>query len=100
LPQGLDGNVERMPTQTSVDDEAKHETLSGLQGVAREVASRMLAELYGWNATSLRTLRAYALSTARLEKLQREPTPSMDLYREIRANLALLAALGIEWEPR
>jgi hypothetical protein len=100
LPEGLVGNVVPMPTQTAVDDDAKHETLSGLHGVAREVASRMLAELYGWNATSLRTLRAYALSTARLEKLQREQAPSMDLYREIRANLKLLAALDIEWEPR
>jgi hypothetical protein len=98
LPQGLDGNVVPMPTQTSVDDEAKQEILSGLQGVAREVASRMLAELGGWETTKLRTLRAYALSTARLEKLQREQTPSMDLYREARLNLQLLAALDIEWE--
>lgn len=94
----LEGNVVPIATQTTVDDEAKRETLAGLRGVAREVASRMLIELAGWETTKLRTLRAYALSCARLEKLQREPTPSMDLYREARLNLQLLAALEITWE--
>jgi hypothetical protein len=73
----------------------RRRVLKGLSGEAKRVAAEMVAGFDGWNEPALQTLRAYALSCARLETLQ-HGGPSKELFSEIRANLALLKALDLE----
>src|SRR5262245_41924550 len=63
------GQVDEAP----VSPEARAATLRGLAGTARRMASALLDEFSGWDASSLHTLRSYALSSVRLEKLQADP---------------------------
>jgi hypothetical protein len=73
----------------------RRRTLQGLPPLARRVALALLEAFDGWSAADLLTLRAYALSAARLEELQ-TAGPSRELHRELRAHLSLLKALNLE----
>lgn len=71
-------------------------TLEGLPAVALRVAKGLLDGFDGWSVASLETLRSYALSCERLEKLQTDPDDLRVLHAETRCNLSLLKALDLE----
>jgi hypothetical protein len=76
----------------------RRRVLAGLAAGPRRIAVSLLDSHRPWNAASLETLRAYALSCGRLERLQAadQGDESRGLHREVRANLALLKALELE----
>jgi len=75
----------------------RRRVLEGLSAGPRRIAVSLLDAYGPWDAAHLETLRAYVLSCARLERLQREPgDDTRTLHRETRANLALLKALELE----
>lgn len=85
------------PPLTGLSARDRRRTLTGLDGTARRLALRLLAEYGGWHAAKLEVLRNFALSSARLETLQAQQTDDpRGLHREIRANLSLLKALNLE----
>jgi len=72
-------------------------TLAGLDGTARRLAFRLLAEFDGWDSSKLETLRNYALSCARLDALQAQPSDdARAVHREARCALAFLKALDLK----
>jgi len=80
-----------------ISEADRRRTLRGLPSLSRRIAVDLLARFEGWDASALETLRAYAMSCHRLDALhQGAAGGSPELSREIRANLALLAALGLE----
>src|SRR5918994_1843494 len=85
------------PAAGEVAPADRRRVLSGLAAGPRRIAVSLL-EAYGpWDAASLELLRAYVLSCARLEGLQREPgDDTRALQREARCNLALLKSLALE----
>jgi hypothetical protein len=71
--------------------------LQGLPPGAKTIADRLLS-LYRWHAApeALFTLRAYAWSCARLERLQTQRTVNAQaVAREVQTNVALLRALQL-----
>ncbi len=75
----------------------RRRVLQGLSTGPRRIAAALLDSHGPWDAASLETLRAYVLSCARLERLQREPgEDARALHREARCNLALLKSLELE----
>jgi hypothetical protein len=77
----------------------RRRVLKGLSAGPRRIAVALLDSHGPWNAASLETLRAYALSCERLEQLQAVASADdhgRPVHREIRANLALLKALELE----
>jgi hypothetical protein len=75
--------------------------LDGLTPSARRLAVQLLERFTGWTPATLQVLRNYARSSARLEALQqRSRVDPRAVYREIRANLALLRELDITEEGR
>jgi hypothetical protein len=71
--------------------------LAGLAAGPRRIALSLLDAYGPWNAASLETLRAYALSCERLERLQAASADdTRAVHREVRCNLALLKALELE----
>ena len=75
----------------------RRRTLAGLDGPARRLAVRLLAEYDGWNAAKLAVLKNFVLSSSRLDVLQQAPREdSRELHRELRGNLALLKALDLK----
>jgi hypothetical protein len=88
------------PQGAPVNPGDRRRVLAGLPALGRRVASGLLDEFSGWDQASLVTLRAYSLSCARLESLQESPGDGSQLYRELRANLALLRELNLEKAER
>jgi hypothetical protein len=84
-----------MPSVSRAD---RRRVLKGLSAEPRRIAVALLDSHVPWNAASLETLRAYALSCERLERLQAADQGDLNrgLHREVRANLALLKALELE----
>jgi hypothetical protein len=75
----------------------RRRVLEGLAAGPRRIAAALMGSHGPWDAASLETLRAYVLSCARLERLQREPgDDTRALHRETRCNLALLKSLELE----
>lgn len=74
----------------------RRRTLAGLSPAARRLAVRLLDRLEGWTPASLAVLRSYVLSRERLDALEAIGQPSAELYKELRACLALGKALGLE----
>jgi hypothetical protein len=57
----------------------------------------LLDQFSAWDAASLETVRAYALSCDRLARLQADSIDdTRGLHREVRTNLALLKARNLE----
>jgi len=83
------------PTTGPVSAADRRRTLKGLSPAARRLAAALLETFEGWDVAALQTLRSYALSCDRLAALEAAGASSA-LYREVRANLALLAALHLE----
>lgn len=75
----------------------RRRVLKGLGPVARGIAMRLLADLDGWNGSSLATLRSYALSCERLTALEAAgDADTRALHRELRVNVVLRKTLGLE----
>ena len=75
----------------------RRRVLEGLSAGPRRIAVSLLDAYEPWDAAHLETLRAYVLSCARLERLQREPgDDTRALHGEARCNLALLKSLELE----
>lgn len=97
------------PAAPPVSVADRRRVLAELPPVGRRLAVHLLDQYTDWDAAGLATLRSYALSTARLaalEAAQQAAEATGDtafdagpLYREIRANLALLKQLDLE-RPR
>ena len=85
------------PTVAPIARAERRRVLKGLSAEPRRIAVSLL-DVYGpWDASSLTTLRAYALSCERLEQLQQAPgDDTRALHREARCNLALLKSLELE----
>ena len=82
------------PEPAALSEADRERTLAGLPNGARQLAGQLLEEFTGWDASSLRTLRSYALACERLQAL--EATPGDDrrlLHREARTVVQLLRAL-------
>lgn len=87
--------TEALPVPVSAAD--RRRTLDGLGGEARRVSSCLLVEFGGWDASSLATLRAYALSCQRVANLEQvADADTRPLHREIRCNLQLARSLRLE----
>jgi hypothetical protein len=77
-------------------DADRKRTLAGLPPDARRIARGLLDRYTGWDEAKLATLRHYSQSCVRVELLQADSAASsMALHRELRTNLALMAALGL-----
>ena len=73
----------------------RRRALLGLSVPARRQAAQLLDDYEGWDAATLATLRAYVLSSERVEALQ-AASDTKTLHRELRINLQLLKALNLE----
>lgn len=76
-----------------VDAEARARVVDGLGAVGRRVVEGLLDGYADWDAASLHTLRAYAVSCDRLAALDQDDDGRR---REARLNLLLLRALGLD----
>ena len=75
----------------------RRRTLAGLPRESRRIVIALLKDFSRWDVARLQTLRAYALSCARLATLEKDADTRL-LHREIRANLALLKSLDLHRE--
>src|SRR5215213_3655088 len=97
----LDGTKPRrspdpLAVPEAVSDGDRRRVLAGLPAEGRRIARALLDQFLGWDEPSMMTLRAYAMSSIRLEALQSDPAAdSLALHRELRSFLALRVALGL-----
>lgn len=88
-----DRNGEPIDRRVVLSDEDRARAGKGLTGFAREVFDGVLNVYWDWDVSSLFTLRCYALSCARVKRLQDAAKPNMSaLHRELEINLALRQA--------
>jgi hypothetical protein len=73
---------------TAVSEADRRRTLKGLSSGARRMASDLLEQFSGWDASSLTTLRSYVLAVERLQAFEDARN-----LREIRAESRIVDAL-------
>ncbi len=85
------------PAFPDVSRADRHRVLQGLSADGRRLVTALLSQFGDWDASGLETLRNYGLSSDRLRALQQTPSDDTGpLYRELRANGALLKQLNLE----
>lgn len=84
------------PQSVPVCAEDRARTLHGLSGDAWRVADELMTTFDDWHPAALEVLRSYALSCARLRDLQANGADAVEVHREARCNLSLLAALELD----
>jgi len=79
----------------------RRRALQGLASDARRIVSALLSEFAGWDESSLLTLREFARSSIRLERLHAAAVlDAEEVHREVRTFVRLLKSLELPCPSR